>query len=59
MKEDKKQSEKINAEKKQEIIRNKFLGKIPNGETLKALNEARSDKALKPITNLITWLKNL
>lgn len=59
MKEDKKQSEKINAEKKQEIIRNKFLGKIPNDETLKALKEAHSGKGLKRITNLTTWLEEL
>ncbi len=59
MKEDKKQSKEINAERKQEIIRNKFHGKIPNNETIKAINEARSDKGLKPITNLITWLKKL
>ncbi len=59
MKEDKKQSEEINAEKKQEIVRNKFQGKIPNDETIKAIKKAHSSKGLKPITNLTTWLKNL
>ncbi|MBE0424576.1 MAG: hypothetical protein IBX66_11655 [Lutibacter sp.] len=59
MKEDKKQSEKINAEKKQEIIRNKFLGKIPNYETIKAIKKAQSGKGLKRITNLTTWLEEL
>lgn len=59
MKEDKKQSEEINAEKKQEVIRNKFLGKIPNKETIKAIKEAHSGKGLKRITNLTSWLKEL
>ena len=59
MKEYKKQSKEINAERKQEIIRNKFHGKIPNNETIKAINEARSDKGLRPITNLTSWLEEL
>lgn len=59
MKEYKKQSKKINAEKKQEIMRNKFFRKIPNDETFKALKEAHSNKGLKPITNLTTWLEEL
>lgn len=59
MKEDKKQSEKINAEKNQEIIRNKFLGNIPNDETIKAIKEARIGNGLKPITNLTIWLEEL
>ena len=32
---------------------------VPNDKTVKAINEARSGKGLKPITNLITWLKKL
>jgi hypothetical protein len=59
MKEDKKQFEEINAEKKQEIIRIKFNGKIPNDETIKAIKEAQSGKGLKHITNLTTWLEEL
>ena len=59
MKEDKKQSKEIKAEKKQEIIRNKFHGKIPNDETIKAIKEAHSGKGLKRITNLTTWLEEL
>lgn len=35
------------------------VGDIPNDETIKAINEARTGKGLKPITNLTTWLEEL
>ena len=35
------------------------VGDIPNDETIKAIEEARSNKNLKPITNLSTWLEEL
>ena len=42
-----------------EFLLYKDVGDIPNDETIKAIKEARSDKELKPITDLTTWLEEL
>jgi hypothetical protein len=56
--------EKAKAEKRSlnnyiEYLLYKDVGNIPNEETIEAIKEARSNKNLKPINNLTSWLEEL
>lgn len=56
--------EKAKAEKRSlnnyiEYLLYKDVGDIPNEETIAAIKEARSNKNLKPIEDLTSWLEEL
>jgi hypothetical protein len=42
-----------------EFLLYKDVGEIPNQDTIDAIEEARSNKNLKPINDLDSWLENI
>jgi hypothetical protein len=42
-----------------EFLLYKDVGEIPNQDTIEAIEEARSNKNLKPINDLNSWLENI